>query len=145
METIVSNIKILFSSAKKMPSFFKFMYGVIASAFIPFLLLGFWPWPDATYTFNDKELTYSEFWFTGMAPLFILVCAVMSYVCVSIAKGKTWSKFAIFMFWASIIGILSYTSPVAIMLGGCLITLLGLYIFNNKAVRNYYQSFNNNG
>lgn len=141
MNSQLRNFKVLFSSGKKMPAFFLWLYGCVATAFIPIFLLGFWPWPNATYKLNGESLNYSEFWLSGLAPCMLAFAAIMSYVCLSCAKGKLWSRWGIFLFWAAVIMLMSYSSVVGIIIGGCLIISLWYYFFKSVAVNKYYQSF----
>lgn len=141
MRLLLNNFKILFSSGKKMPSFFMYLYGCMASAFIPIFLFGFWPWPSATYELNGESLSYSDFWLSGFAPLALMFSALMSYVCLCCAKGKPWSRWGIFLFWATVIALMCYGSLFGAVIGFCLIGSLWYYFFESVGVNRYYQEF----
>ncbi|MDN3651625.1 hypothetical protein QWY77_02425 [Thalassotalea ponticola] len=142
MQNLLANLKTLFLSMNKMPKFFKFLYGVTAIAFLSVLTLGFWPWPNATYALNGNKLSYSEFWSTGMAPALLVFAAIMSYVCLSIAKGKRWANGALFTFWAVVITLLCYDSFIGIIIAISAISGLWYYLFRSHAVQQYFRVIN---
>lgn len=124
-----------------MPWLFMFMYGVTALSFIPFLFFGFWPWSNSTYSIGGENLTYSEFWLSGAAPLALTVVTFMSYLCLATAQGSAWSRWGNLIYWSAIFILLAYGSLTGFIISTLLISSLWYYFFKSVAVNTYYKSF----
>ncbi|AZN32680.1 hypothetical protein [Pseudoalteromonas sp. Xi13] len=134
----MNNIMQVFTSAKDMPRLFAFLYLLNVVTFFPLLVFMYWPWPSATYSLNGDELTYSEFWISGFAPIAILINLAICML--SISKRHVISKYLFFAYWAGIVGLMSFGSLTGLVVGGCIVTAWGLYIFQNTKLKAYYQS-----
>lgn len=132
------NLKILFFSARDMPKLFAFQHRLNSLTFSLFILFGFWPWPNATYSLNGRELNYVEFWLSGMGPSFFLFMVCVVSMCFATAKRKPWSRIAVFAYWSAIIGFVSFNSVTGVIVGVILILIWGLYVFKNSALDEYY-------
>ena len=124
-----------------MPWLFMYMYGVNTVTFIPLLLFGFWPWPSATYEINGESLSYSEFWFSGAGPLFLIVIGSLSYLCLATAKGLAWSRWGNLCYWSAIFVLFGYGSLMGLFISFMFITALWYYFFKSAKVNSYYRSF----
>ena len=99
----------------------------------------YWPWPNATYNLNGKELTYSEFWASGMAPIALLINIALCALSILTAFQIRISKYLVFLYWSCLIALITFSGPVGCIIGGCIILAWALYIFKSTAVTRYYQ------
>ena len=141
MEFFLNTFFLFFKSGKKMQWLFMYMYGLNTVTYIPLLLFGFWPWPNATYAINGEALSYSEFWFSGAGPLFLVFIGSMAYLCYATAKGLGWSRWGNLCYWSAIFFLFGYGSLVGIAVSSTFVVALWYYIFKSLKVNAYYSSF----
>jgi hypothetical protein len=123
-----------------MPIFFAFLHLINTVTFIPLAIFAFWPWPSSTYSLNGKDLNYSEFWLSGLAPFMLLGILAISYLCVATSLKYNWSKFGVFLYWSVIIGLLSFYSVTGVIVGISIILLWAFYIFKNAKLIVFYRA-----
>ena len=129
----------VFTETSGMPAVFRFQHSLNAGLSSLMLLFFFWPWPNATYSINDLELTYSEFWFSGMGPLVLLLFLFMFYICFATVKRQKLGLYGVFVYWSLIIGFCSYGSLTGIVVGVVLISVWAWYLFTNEKLKSYFE------
>ena len=142
MKTLTVELKLYFQNMKKMPLFLQYLFGLFLITSYPGILLAFWPWPGRTYNLNGVDISYTEFWLTGMAPSFLTFLLLMATICWGIIHGKLWSKWGVLLFWSSILFAIGYGSTVGISIASVFSGLLAYYLFKSKKVVNYYKAAN---
>ncbi len=135
---ILSGFLNFFKETKEMPNLFRFQHMLNSMTYSLIALLGFWPWPNGSYSLNGRDLTYQEFWLTGMAPSFLAFSLLMVAVCSACVNRHWLGRLGVFMYWASVIAFLTFHSIVSAVIGSLLIAIWGYYVFGNTKVNMYF-------
>lgn len=122
-----------------MPLLFRFLHTINAGLSTSILLLLFWPWPNATYTLNDRELTYTEFWSSGLAPVVFLFFLFLFLLCFATVKRKVIAQYGVFVYWSLFIGLFAYGSVSGLIVGSMLLLAWGWYVFTNAKLKLYFK------
>lgn len=128
----------IFTSTREMPKLFGFLHLLNSITFIPILLLGFWPWPNANYVLNGKDLTYVEFWASGLAPTLLAFVFLMSYLCFATSIRKKWTRYVVFLYWSLIIFFVAHGTLSTNLIASLIIIGFAAYILRSSKLKEYY-------
>lgn len=130
------------NETKEMPTLFRFQHMLNSMTYSLMVVFGFWPWPNGSYKLNGRELTYQEFWLTGMAPSFLAFSLLMVVVCVASVNRHWLGRLGVFLYWSSIVAFLFFNSVVGALIGLFLIFLWAYYVFFTSKMRLYFETKN---
>ncbi|WP_214000306.1 hypothetical protein [Arsukibacterium sp.] len=121
-----------------MPKLFLFQHMLNSLTYSLITLFGFWPWPNAEYSLNGRELTYKEFWLTGMAPGFLAFCILVVAICFATVNRHGFGHYGAFIYWAAIIALMSFYSLTGVLVGSLFIAAWAYYVFGSKKMRRFF-------
>lgn len=121
-----------------MPKLFWFQHMLNSTTYSLIVLIGFWPWPNAEYTLNGRNLTYKEFWLTGMAPSFLAFGIAVIAICFATVNKHWAGRVGPFLYWAAIVAFMSFYSLTGVLVGSLFIAAWAYYVFCSEKMRGYF-------
>ncbi|WP_261859297.1 hypothetical protein [Photobacterium sanguinicancri] len=137
-KAVLKNCLLMFTCMRFMPKPMLFLYILLLLTMLPILLLGFLPWPNAEYSLNGQELNYLQFWTSGLAVGFLLVCLGINYICLVVAQKRKLGRLGLPFVWLLFFLPIAFDSGTGLVIW-CIISvsLVGYFLLSEK-VKNYF-------